>query len=384
MQREITRFFDHHKGADASLAAGRVRLSGLQEVRDFIGDGWEELNRRIEVVVEAAFDPIPDDSGAYARHDDATFVFLATGLVEVEIDRLSREISDRVRGALNGENAPAGGALDARCDLALVDWRSLDAAVGTAPLAASIDLAVDAAQARQRQAFEADKQGLKPLYWPMTNVSKGLISFYRTEIIAQGESGQTEPGSAVFEEFDMFGLERLAADLSVSSGPRNRANALLSVHFQTLAERPSRMRFLDLANGLGPAIRRRIAVEISDLPAEIAQARLSQLFTEMSPYFLGIVCRFPVGFSKLDRLDGLRMMGVSLDGSILGKDRPRKAQFREILHYARRAKARKLRTFFIRAASVEAARAARRGEFDYIAGPGVLQPLPRPGRVYKV
>ena len=342
------------------------------------------MSHRIETVVVAAFAPIQDSAGAYARHDEATLVFLVTELIDVEIDRVARDISDRVRAALNGESVPGGGALDARCDLALVDPGTLDGDQGATALAASIDAALDRALAAQRQAFETDKQRLRPLYWPMTNVSKGLISFYRAEIITDGDAGQGEPPNAVLEAFDVFGLERLASDLAKQTGPHQRANALLSVHFQTLAERPSRMRFLDLANSLGGATRRRIAVEISDTPANISQGRLSQLFTEMSPYFLGVVRRFPVDFNGLDGLAGPRMLGVSLDGSILGKERPRKAQFRQILRYARQAKARKPRTFFIRAASVEAARAARRGEFDYIAGPGVLQPLPQPGRVYKV
>jgi hypothetical protein len=385
MRRDIAALVDEMSRVSTDpLAAGRIGLSGIDEVRDFIGAGWEDLNIALERVVEQALTPIGAETVAFTRQDDASFIFVAGNLIDAEIGRVSKDVTNRLRAGLSGDGAPGGGAIDARCDLAVVEASELALTQGPATLVGSINTAVERAVEAERRAFAEEKGGLRPLYWPMTNVSKGLISFYRTEIVAAGSDQDRAPTNAVLEQFDLFGLERLSHDLATQTGARHRANALLSVHFQTLSERASRGRFLDLANAAPPMIRRRVAVEISDTPPDISQSRLSQLFTEMSPYFLGVVCRFPVTYKGLERLAGLKLLGVSLDGSILGKDRPRKAQFREILRFSKQASDRGLRSFFLRAASVEAAIAARRAEFSYVAGPGVLQPLPNPGRVYKL
>lgn len=385
MRRDIATLVEEiSRVSTDALAAGRIGLSGIDEIRDFIGAGWEDLNISLDHLVEQALTPVGEETVAFARQDDASFVFVAGNLIKAEIDRVGKDVTDRLRAGLSGEDAPGGGAIDARCDLAIVETSQLALTEGPASLVGSINKAVEQAVEAERMAFVEEKARLRPLYWPMTNVSKGLISFYRTEIVAAESERDREPTNAVLEEFDLFGLERLSTDLAARTGARHRANALLSVHYQTLSERASRGRFLDLANAAPPMIRRRVAVEISDTPPDVSQSRLSQLFTEMSPHFLGVVCRFPVSYTGLDRLAGLQLLGVSLDGSILGKDRPRKAQFREILRFSKQASDRGLRSFFLRAASVEAAIAARRAEFNYVAGPGVLQPLPKPGRVYKL
>lgn len=382
-QRRMKEFLAENKTASDALSAGDVQMLGIGEVKNFLGDSWAQVQQDIHRLIEAEIAAATSEGDVFFRSDDERYMILFRSLSAEESDRKAKEIGKAVVSKLSVSRAPGNGLVTARCRVVMVDRDAPGLSEGPQAVVDTLGAAIEKGEAEKRQRFEDDKAKLKPLYWPMTNVEKGLISFYRTEIVSESNK-ETEVSGAVVADFDMFGLERLSNDLTGRKGPRNRALALLSIHYETVVERGLRGQFLDQAMSIDPAIRKRLAIEISDPPEDVSQARLNQVFTEMSPYFIGFVCRFPVTFRGMSRLEGLRLLGLSVDGSGLGKERPRKAQFKDLRRFVEQAEERRIRTFFLRAMSVEIARAARRAEFDYVDGPGVLQPLPIPGRVFIV
>lgn len=382
-QRELVAFLDQKNETGDPLAAGDLQMLGFGEVKSFLGDAWDQVREDIYKLVEEELAAETGEGDLYFRSDDERYVLLFRDLTPEQSDRKAKAIGKRVIDKLSVSQAPGNGLVTARCRVVEVDRDVVDPGLQPAELASAIGEAVDRGDEAKRLKFEDEKAKLKPLYWPMTNVAKGLISFYRTEIVSESQ-GSTEVSGSVVYEFDRFGLERLSHDLSARKGPKNKALALLSIHFETIAERSTREQFLDEAMRVDKSVRNRLALELADAPENVSQARLNQVFTELSPYFIGFVCRFPIGFRSLSRLEGLKLLGLSLNGSGLGKERPRKPQFKELKRFVDQAKERRIRTFFLGALSVEIARAARRAEFDYVDGPGVLQPLPIPGRVFIV
>ncbi len=366
-----------------SLMAGDVQLIGLSEIRDWVGDGWNSVKRSIHKLVEEAIEPELEDGDVYFLADDERYMLVFAQLNAEQSEKKARKIAETVLAALAKVQAPPGTVLTTRVRVVPVETSDslIDAAQGS--VVETVGKEIESSEEKVLDQFEETKSSLKPLYWPATNIPKGLISFYRGEIVQEGKA-PVGSSSAVTAEMDKFGLMQLGEDLGKRKGLRTKALALLSCHYETLAERAARTDFLDSADLIPPDVRKRIALEIIGMPVEVSQARLNQIFTEMSPFFRGFVCRLPTSFSDIGRFEGIKLLGISTDGSLLGKNRPRKAQFKVYKRFADLAHGRSIRTFFIGAQSVEAAIAARRAEFDYVDGTGVLQPMPLPGRVYTV
>ena len=381
-QETITEFLGREQTGADTLQVGDVQLLGLAEVRDFVGDAWNKVKSDVYQLVEAVLNQETGPGDVYFRTEDERYVVMFKDLTPALSDKKARDIGQKVMERLGGTHAPGGGMITARCRVVAVDPAPVQSAGSAAAILAAVTEAIDSAEAGQRKAFESRKSLFKALYWPMTNIPKGLISFYRTEITSENKEQKAD--RALVSDFDIFGLEKLSVDMAKAKGPKQRALSLLTVHYETLADRGTRTRFIEFARDIEARVRHRLAIEIADAPPEVSQARLNQIFGEMSPYFIGFVCRFPMDFRGMSRLDGLKLLGISVDGAVMGKDRPRKSQFKELKRFAEQVKGRNVRTFMTGVLSVEIARAARRAEFDYVDGPGVLQPLPLPGRVYTV
>jgi hypothetical protein len=91
----------------------------------------------------------------------------------------------------------------------------------------------------------------------------------------------------------------------------------LPLALPALAHSPSRYRLLYALKALDPAIRRRLILEVTHLPAGFPQGRMSELAAVLSPYGRAVLARAPSETVDLAPWRRCGLSGVALDCSHL-------------------------------------------------------------------
>ena len=383
-QSKVSELVSGADGGSDTVVAGDLHLIGMDEIKAKFGDGWDGVRKSIHQFVEKILNEYTEGEDLYYRSQDDQYVFLFNRLAPEESDRKARELTNVIGRALGLGDAPSEGMIATRCQLVPVSRVDMDPTGGGAEaIAAAVSGAVEAAESARLNNFDSGKSQLRPVYWPITNVAKKIISFYRTAIVSDDPAHRPPRGDGA-KALDMYALERVSADLAKRTGKDMRAYTLVPISYDPLENKQWRHDYLEMVATIDPDICKRIGLQVVNLPDIPSQTRVHQMLSEASPYVAGFTFRLPVNFAEVKRLDGLKLLGVSVDGSFLGEGRPMKKHYKELKRFSEQMRARKLGTFFEGALSVDAAIAARRAEFDYVDGAGVLQPMPLPGKVYNM
>jgi hypothetical protein len=374
--------------ADAAVA-GNVQLIGLDEVKRQFGELWtgirDAAHQAAEEIIRAHLTPLD----LFAPIKDESYVVLFGELdragAEAKAKAIAAEITKRLCGNIEG------GALVSVRSLALDIERPADGFKSVAEI--SIHFARAEAEAAQKAKAESQRiaTGIQFGYWPTLNLKKRLIAIYDCNIMRRADAGYMlvgddaypmDPTGELAAGLDVIALDAAHQGLKNIEQQGQRAVLLLPVHYETLAFRTFRERYMQGCRAFPESAQRNLAFHVLGLPGGVPQTRLVEVVSQFRPWVLGFVCRLPLESPEVERFIGSGLIGVSTDAG--GTITPTKAQFDQMCAFAAATRTAKLRSMFINARTVSLGSAAVRAGFDFVNGDAIVRMVARPGRVYQL
>src|SRR3546814_19204665 len=115
------------------------------------------------------------------------------------------------------------------------------------------------------------------------------------------------------------------------------------------------------------------------LSDDVPQGRLHTLFSYLAPYVAGFIGDFSLGFHRAEKLGGVRMVAIAVDGHEMGT--PGHGDVAALKSFIQANRGNRMRRYFYGAASFEAASAPRHARSDYVQGAGCAPARSEKGRV---
>ncbi len=384
---KVLSFVRENRVAADALIAGNVQMLGFEALKARFGDNWEGIKDKVHLLTEGIIKKNISASDVFLLMNDEKFVVLFGKATRPEADATARKIAREVNAKLSG----AGVGMDAVSVRPVVFEVPRD---DTEPLKDPVQLekSVEEAQRdaeRQEEArVEAARERMVMRFWPVANVRKRLVSCYHADLhvpadldLGQGEEGSSGTG-AVEATLDRMVLEHAGRALTEAAGRRMRALLIVPVHFETVAAKGFRSAYLDVCK-LQPRIaEQRMMLMVRQLPDDVPQGRLHTIFTYLAPFFAGFVGDFSLSFQRADKLGGVGLVAVAVDGSPMADLTAE--DVKALKAFAAGNRVAKMRRYFYGAQSFDAATAARRAGFDYVQGTGVAPSMPIHGKVFNI
>ncbi len=283
---------------DAAQCAGKLRLIGLDAVRESLGDRWPALAERAMQTAESVLRRRLDAHELFARTADHGFIIRFASGTEAEISFRASTIANEIRMKLIGQGDEASAAVsaitatlphqadDPRDPAALMDVldRRLTALRGKIEQQAQEILhdAADFAVCVIETVIAPDSGRVLPLRYASLPEALDHQLSAAIAVLPDAALGTLDPAALMLT----LAAER-AAEAPLSGPP---TLLLTPIPFELFLNRRRSERFLGLCRGLEPAIRQRLAFMIGGVPHGVAQSRVGTVIRLIKPFcaFVGI------------------------------------------------------------------------------------------------
>jgi hypothetical protein len=374
-----------HSALAQGLMAGTVQMLGFAQLRERLGPAWEQVRERVHGLAESVIKQHLTSGDLFLKVSDERFIVLFDQASREQGEAKARAVATTLEQRLGGAGEH-GSLIQVRAVAIQLDPKLPPAALATPQaLAQSVQKAEHDSEVAERQAFARIAATLKIAYWPVANLKKRLISMYDAAMpeLADGQAPQSPGGTGTFLcELDCFALAKAAEVLARAHLPRHKAVLMAPIHYDTLAARGHRTRYVEVCKALPKGSSRRLLLQIVDFPVGTPQGRLHQLLSVVGPFFAGFVFRVPPSFRPSDLLTGLRLRGFAVDGGHW--DHLTKPELEQLHALVEGARKHGYRTWFLGARSLAVATLAKRLDFDYLNGAAVFPRVPEPGLAFSI
>ncbi|MBM3573055.1 MAG: hypothetical protein FJX52_11995 [Alphaproteobacteria bacterium] len=386
---KMAQFDTRARQAAGAAVAGNVQLIGLDDIKRHFGETWPSIR---DAAHKAAEDIIRSHLTAldmFAPIKDESYILLFGELDRAGAEAKAKQIAAEITRRLCGE--VEGGALVTVRKLVLEVERPKDGFKSIAEVHASFERAETKAAAQARQESARIGTGIQFGYWPTLNLSKRLIAIYDCNIMRRADVGYMLVGDDAYPPdatgevaaaLDVVALDAAHQGLKQIEQQGKRAVLLLPVHYETLAFRSFRDRYMQGVRAFPESAQRNLAFHVLGLPDGLPQTRLVEVVSRFRPWVLGFICRLPLERPEIERFVGSGLIAISTDAG--GTATPPKAVFDQMRAFAATAREAKLRCMFVNARTVSLASAAVRAGFDFVNGDAIVRMVARPGRVYQL
>ena len=347
-----------------------LQLFDLARMRARLGWRWDGLRPRAFALLQASLrsELGPAD---LALEDGADRLFLLrAGADRRQAERHAGLIAGEVTAKLCG--TIPGGAIIRVVTLAVDPENVLDGLDDPAGLLDRLrDVLGEGRADPETLALPAERAAR---FRPVLNLRKRLVSAYRLTATAGG--GAPDAEAAWGGALDGWAV-RQAADLL--RAPRRRAEPalILPVHYHSLATRAARDGLMPTCRELPPRSSRQLAFELVGMPPDLPEMRLRELTGYLRPFCLALLLRVPGPGLQAAGLVGAGVRGVTLAARHAGTAEA-------LAGFAGTARVHGLRSMLVDLDDPRRCREARAAGVDHVWGDGLLPPLPRPGRAFRV
>ncbi len=388
----------HHRTLPARRGRGGLFLVDIGELGRRFARRWPQAREKAYQLVEGILARRLGANDLYVALPAERFLLLLTdqerAAAELLARRIASEITDRLCGMIPGGVACRLRTLPLDLDTALADARS------SAALEAIVAAAEAPAESPADTALAALAGRLEPHFAPVLNVRKRLVSIYALDTVTKVAGmpvPRPDPKAGGADETAALDRWHVAQAASMLAAPGFRAALLIPVDYATLAGMRHREPLMLACRRLPPRARRRLLVELRNVPPTLPQPRLRELVSYLRPFTLGVTAR--VVSARLDgrgtgprgvvaplveQLAGSGVVGLSLDladaaAAPSGGTEPGPAALPALL--VATAGRLGLRTFCHVGADARLCRAALAAGLDHVLGEALLPSSRRPGRV---
>ncbi|CUW41090.1 protein of unknown function [Magnetospirillum sp. XM-1] len=431
--------------AQGSLTAGAMHIINLANVRaDLLKQGrWERLESRIRTIISGIIRQHLDRVDMFIEVKGPAYIIVFAHLLPdhaaVKCAAIAREVEEKIMGvsrSLRGAKVGTAIARFTQNGLELVDGPDPDNELrhilgttlapvtevgangpgGLHPAARPSDAAVcddvdipasfgsrdpwiiETAGEQEGRAegaewyYEADVLRVPELecrYLPMWHVRQHAVGTFHCIPALPITRSQALVGEAVFEaapkslicDLNLRVLEIASQEIQSLRGRGGEALIGLPVHFETIASRKQRSRYLAACAALPEDIRNHLLVELIDLPEGAPDSRLCELVAWLRPWAKAICIR-----TSLDcqRFEGYAAAHVFAIGVVLGgEEGPEAAVMERMNGFTAKAAKYALRTYALELRTRSLTVAAMGAGFDYISGQVISSVVNAPDRAYR-
>lgn len=381
---KLLSFVRQNKVAADALIAGNVQMLGFEALRERFGDQWDGIKDKVHLLTETTIKKHISSDDVYCLMNDEQFIVLfgraTKAAAGVTANLIGKEVNEKLSGAGAGGDAVSVKPMVFEVPRTDPPPKTIEG------LGATVEEAQRAAEKAEEARIEAAREKLGIRFWPVANMRKRLVSCYQAEITAPEDVDldvDVDPGTgAAAATLDRFLLQKAGVALTDATSQGMKAFLIVPVHFDTLAIKSFRTRYLEICKILPQVADRKLVLLINGLEDGVPQARLHGIFTYLSPYVSGFIGQFGRGFRRADKLGGLQMMAVAMDGT--GMDHPGPPDVSAMKEFVVGNKSRHIRRYFMNAGTFDCATMARRARFDYVQGIGVAPAMPMHGKVFNI
>ncbi|MBM3600077.1 MAG: hypothetical protein FJX35_17850 [Alphaproteobacteria bacterium] len=387
--RQMGAFDARAAAAGGPTIAGSVQLIGLEEIKNNFGALWKDIRDAAHKVTEEVIKSHLTPLDLFAAVQEESYVVLFGELgqetAEIKAKSMAAEITRRLCGDVDG--GP------------MVTVRSvtleIDRPEGGFKTVTDVWSGFERAQSKAAETAKAEgkriAEGIQFGYWPTLNLRKRLIAIYDCNIMRRADAGYMlvgddayprDPTGELAATLDGIALDAAHQGLRHIEQQGKRAVLLLPVHFETLAFRAFREKYMQGVRAFPESAQHNLAFHVLDLPAGVPQTRVVEVVSQFRPWVLGFVCRLPLARPEIERFTGSGLIGLTTDAG--GTITPSETQYEHMRSFAAAAREAKLRSMFVNARTVSLASAAVRAGFDFVNGDAIVRMVARPGRVYQL
>jgi hypothetical protein len=355
-----------------------LQIVDLDQIRRRFGTRWPQVREKALGIVEAGLQREMGRDDAYVAVTETLFYLFRVGVARQDADRraglLAADVTERLCGAI-----PGGVAV--RVKTAPFDFaQGLAGLAGFEQLRTRIEASSRTVDDRELQLFLDNVDRAQPWFRPTIHLRKGLVSAYHlAPMLAPAPGGglAAKPRSlaslcpaslnGVFDaETDNWSIQQAASLLRERGEGGRVAMLIVSVRYETLAAMRFREPFLTLCRQLPRGSGRRLLLELLDLPPGLPQSRVRELMAYVKPFCLGTVARLPHDAIYAEHLAGCGVVGLSADLGGLDPEAPATRETLSML--AEAARAQRMRSLLVAAASVRLCHQALRAGIDQLNG----------------
>ena len=384
---KLLSFVRQNKVAADALIAGNVQMLGFEALKERFGEQWHGIKDKVHLLTEGIIKKHITADDVYCLVNEERFIVLFGKATKEQANKTAHAIGREVNARLSGAGA-GGDAVSVRPMVFEVPRDDPVALKSPAALEETVEEAQKRAQAAEVAKVEAAKDKMRMRFWPVANVRKRLVSCYHAELhvpdAAELGFDPDEPSDtgAVEATIDGMVLQRAGAALVDAAAQKWRALLVVPVHYDTLAAKGYRTQYLEVCKLLPRIAEKRMFLMVRGLSDDVPQGRLHTLFSYLAPYVAGFIGDFSLAFKRAEKLGGLKMVAIGIDGHAMANPTP--ADITALKGFMQANKGIRMRRYFYGAATFEAATAARRAQFDYVQGAGVAPAMPVAGKVFSV
>ncbi len=384
---KLLSFVRQNRVAADALIAGNVQMLGFEALKERFGEQWHGIKDKVHLLTEGIIKKHITADDVYCLVNDERFIVLFGKATKEQANKTAAAIGREVNARLSGAGAGAD-AVSVRPMVFEVPRDDPAVLKSPAALEDTVEEAQRRAQAAEAAKVEAAKDQMRMRFWPVANVRKRLVSCYHAELhVPEGTDLGFDPDEpsdtgAVEAAIDRMVMQRAGTALVDAAAQKWRAMLIVPVHYETLAAKGYRTQYLESCKLLPRIAEKRLFLMVRGLADDVPQGRLHTLFSYLAPYVAGFIGDFSVAFKRAEKLGGVRMVAIGLDGHTMAN--PTAKDITALKGFIQANKGIKMRRYFYGAASFEAATAARRAQFDYVQGAGVAPPMPVAGKVFSV
>lgn len=387
-RREVLAYVRRSRLGGDTLFAGSVQVLGLEQVHARLGPSWAEVRPHIHQVVYQTVERHLTDLDLYVRVSEDRVILLFGNALKPEAEATARSIAVEIENRL-ADLVPGGAEISVASVAVPID-PGIDGAAVTSveSLARTLDRAISRRERENAAAAAEMAANTTPRYWPIAHLKKRMVSAYRVELIGAGNVDEDvafatpDQFGQILADLDRLIIETAARDLTATGALHLKAMMLIPVHYETLANKLLRDRYVQALKHLPASAKRRGIVHLLDMPVGVPQSRLFQILSVVTPFFRTTALRVPVRFQDFDRLAGSRIALLTLDSgrfNTLGK-----AELADIAALVGQARRRRMRVYFEGARSHEVALGVKRCGVQYVDGPGVAPAVKGFGRARRL
>lgn len=384
---KLLSFVRQNKVAADALIAGNVQMLGFEALKERFGDQWHGIKDKVHLLTEGVIKKHITADDVFCLINDERFIVLFGKASKEQANKTAHAIGRDVNARLSGAGA-GGDAVSVRPMVFEVPRDNPAALRSPAGLEESVEEAQKRAQQAEVAKVEAAKDQMRMRFWPVANVRKRLVSCYHADLhVPDGAALGFDPDEpsdtgAVEATIDRLVMQKAGAALVDAAAQKWRALLIVPVHYDTLAAKGYRTQYLEICKLLPRIAEKRMFLMVRGLSDDVPQGRLHTLFSYLAPYVAGFIGDFSLSFRRADKLGGVRLVAIGIDGHAMSTPTPKDIE--ALKGFMQSNKGTRLRRYFYGAETFEAATAARRSRFDYVQGAGVAPPMPVAGKVFSV
>ncbi|WP_439813686.1 hypothetical protein [Zavarzinia sp. CC-PAN008] len=383
--RRLVEFRERHARAVNALMAGSVQMLGLGDLARRFGKDWEDMKFKAHRIAEAAIEHRIGPTDLYVVVNEEYYVILFADLPKDEAERRARLIASEITSKLCG-TVPWGGSVSVRGIALKVDPAAIQEGepLTLNTLIRSLQSAEMDEEEAERKHFEALRSEIVAQYWPTLNARKRIVSAYEMTLAHRGGLPLVPPANGSITgrfqaELDMMALDIAARQLRSKEGVRARSILMVPLHWETLAVRVFRERYVAAARLLPKEAKRRLVPQILDLAPGTPQSRLREVVQTVWPFTLGFMCRHALEPGDGTTLVGSGLLSLSVDAEGMESSAALRGDLAEFVAWSGDLG---FRSMLSGVADVRLASAATKAGIEYLNGPAFLRATDNPSHVF--